>query len=201
MKKIISICFLMSVLIFSASTFAGIKVGDAAPDFNGLTTTGEKISLAKFKGKFVVIEWFNPACPFTGKQYNSKNMQTLQKNYTSKDAIWISVNTDQSNAIEKQSKKLNEWVKSVGAAASYYVIDNDATIASLYQAKTTPHMFVINPEGTLIYSGAIDDKRSADVEDIASAKNYVSTALDQSMAGKDVEIKSTRPYGCSVKYK
>jgi peroxiredoxin len=196
MKKILSACSLIIAIIFSATALAEVKPGQKAPVFTGTTTSGEPISLENFKGKFVVLEWFNPGCPFTGKHYKSNNMQTLQKNYTSKNVVWVSINSGSGDA----SKKINDWATSVSAAASYYISDKGSAIASLYEAKATPHMFVIDPNGILIYAGAIDDKRSTDVEDIVSAKNYVSSALDQALAGKEVETKSTKPYGCPVKF-
>lgn len=177
-------------------------VGKSAPDFTLTDTHGKKHSLSDYKGKFVVLEWINHDCPFVGKHYGSGNMQKLQKKYTKKGVIWLSIN---SSAPGKQGhcspEKANKLTKEKDAAPTAVLLDPDGKVGKLYGAKTTPHMFIINPEGILIYNGAIDDKPSTNVADIAKAKNYVQTALDEALAGKKVTIRATQPYGCSVKYK
>lgn len=176
-------------------------VGKPAPAFTLTDSNGKKHNLADFKGKFVVLEWVNYDCPFVRKHYNSGNMQSLQKAYTEKGIVWLSVN---SSAAGKQGnfapEKINTLIKEKGAQPSAYLIDSDGQVGRLYGARTTPHMYIINPQGELIYNGAIDDKPSADPADIGTAKNFVRTALDEALAGKPVTTSATQPYGCSVKY-
>lgn len=193
--------------LFFLSLFINIAASDKAeidqkaPDFKLKDTNGKEHSLSDFKGKFVVLEWNNFDCPFVKKHYNSKNMQKLQKKYTEEGVIWLTIN---SSAEGKQGNyppsELNDKIKERGASMTAYLLDGDGTVGKMYGAKTTPHMYVINPEGTLIYAGGIDDIASTDVDDIKEAKNYVSTTLDAAMSGKEVTAKTSRPYGCSVKY-
>jgi peroxiredoxin len=177
------------------------ELGSPAPDFALMSADGATYSLSKYRGKYVVLEWTNPECPFVKKHYNSKNMQTLQKTWKGKDVVWLSID---SSAKGKQGYyEPKEWKKILsekGAEPTALLIDADGKVGKQYAAKTTPSMYVINPQGLLIYKGAIDDKRSADVEDVKGAKNFVSLALEESMAGKPVRYNSTQSYGCSVKY-
>lgn len=179
----------------------GIEVNQAAPGFTLKDTLGIDHALSALKGKFVVLEWTNHDCPFVKKHYDSGNMQKLQKAYIEKGVVWLSVN---SSAEGKQGnytpEKWNELNKEKGVAATAVLLDPDGTVGKMYGAKTTPHMFVISPEGVLIYKGAIDDKPSVDPESLKDAKNYVAAALDAAMAGKPVETPATQAYGCSVKY-
>lgn len=178
------------------------KVDQPAPNFTLSDIDGKRHSLTDFKGKFVVLEWVNYDCPFVRKHYGSGNMQSLQKMYTGKGVVWLSIC---SSAPEKQGYFENEEVKDrmedLEAAPTSYLIDPDGIVGKLYEAKTTPHMFIVNQEGVLIYAGGIDNIASTDKEDIKKATNYVSTTLDEAMAGKEVTVKSSKPYGCSVKYK
>lgn len=178
-----------------------IAVGQPAPDFALSDTMGGTQTLSALKGRFVVLEWINLDCPFVKKHYGTGNMQKLQKQYTEKGVAWLAVN---SSAEGKQGnyppKKWNTMMKDKGAAATAVLLDPDGKVGKLYGAKTTPHMFVISPEGTLIYQGAMDDNPSFEPETVKGAKNYVQAALDSAMAGKPVEIPSTQSYGCSVKY-
>lgn len=200
MKKLF-VLLQFSMLLLAAPTFAA-KVGDAAPDFTGQASDGKTYHLADLRGKFVVLEWHNQGCPFVKKHYESGNMQKLQKQWTQKGVIWFSI---LSSAPGKQGNVTasaeNAYLKKKKAAPTAAILDPEGTIGALYSAKTTPHMFVIDPQGTLIYNGAIDSVSSSDPNDIAGAKNYVSAALTEAMAGKPVTDSSTRPYGCSVKYK
>jgi peroxiredoxin len=177
------------------------EIGQPAPDFTLTDTLGNAHTLSALKGKFVVLEWINHDCPFVKKHYGTGNMQKLQKTYAEKGVVWLSVN---SSAEGKQGnyppEKWNEMTKEKGVAASAVLLDPDGKVGKLYGAKTTPHMFVINAEGTLIYKGAIDDNSSFDPETVKGAKNYVAAALDSAMAGTPVETPSTQAYGCSVKY-
>ena len=180
---------------------AQVVSDQAAPNFTLTDTNGQKHSLADYKGKFVVLEWFNPDCPFVKKHYNSGNMPNLQKQYTAKGVIWLSIN---SSAPGKQGnytpQGFNKFMADKGASPTAVLLDTDGKVARLYDAQTTPHMFVIDPKGMLIYQGAIDDTPGTDIADLKTAKNYVSAALDAAMNGKPVAVSTTKSYGCSIKY-
>lgn len=180
---------------------AAVNTGETAPDFTLNDTNGKTHSLSDFKGKFVVLEWFNHDCPFVQKHYDGGNMQGLQKDYTAKEVVWLSIN---SSAEGKEGNypvdKANALTKEKDAAPTAVLVDADGKVGKLYGAKTTPHMFVVSPQGLLIYQGAIDDKPSADPADIASSKNYVKAALEEALAGQAVSESTTKSYGCSVKY-
>ncbi len=157
--------------------------------------------LSSYKGKYVVLEWMNPECPFIRKHYGTGNMQALQKEAVQKGAVWFSVD---SSAAGKQghltAEQARVFQQEENNAATAILLDSDGAVGRLYGAKTTPHMFVINPAGVLIYAGAIDDKPSADPDDVKTAVNYVRQALNEAMAGKPVSVAQTKSYGCSVKY-
>jgi alkyl hydroperoxide reductase subunit AhpC len=187
---------------FAAVTIArAARIGEAAPNFTATDTNGQTHKLSDYAGKYVVLEWHNRGCPYTQKHYNSGNMERLQREWTGRGVIWLTVI---SSAPGKQgyvtAEDENAYVKQVSAAPTAVLLDPTGQLGHLYDAKTTPHMFVINPQGTLIYNGAIDDRPTSDLSDINGAKNYVSQALDEAMAGKSVSVPTTRPYGCSVKY-
>ena len=178
------------------------KVGQAAPAFTATDMNGTPRSLSEFKGKYVVLEWHNQSCPFVKKHYESGNMQKLQKELTAKGAVWLSIISSAPGAqgyvtAEEEKKYLAEKQ----ATPTAVLFDPEGTIGHAYGAKTTPHMFVIDGKGVLIYAGAIDDNPSSDAADAATAKNYVRAAFDESSAGKPVTTASTAPYGCGVKYK
>jgi peroxiredoxin len=157
--------------------------------------------LSSFKGKFVVLEWFNHDCPFVVKHYGSGNMQALQKEFIAKDVVWLSINSSaEGKEGFKSAEETNTLTTEKKAAPTAVLLDSDGTVGKLYGAKTTPHMFVINPDGVLVYQGAIDDKSGFDQSEVAEAKNYVKAALDQAMAGQAVTDATTKSYGCSVKY-
>jgi peroxiredoxin len=176
-------------------------IGTKAPDFTLTDTSGNKRSLSDFKGKHVVLEWINHGCPFVKKHYNTNNMQTLQREFTAKGVIWLSIC---SSAKGKQGHMSNdEWnktTKNKEANPTAVLIDGNGKVGKKYDAKTTPHIFIIDPEGNLVYKGAIDDKATTDKNDVPTAKNYVRAALEESLAGQPVSIASTESYGCSVKY-
>jgi peroxiredoxin len=177
------------------------QVGQPAPAFTLTDTQGKSHNLADFKGKTVVLEWINHECPFVVKHYSGGAMQALQKDATGKGVVWLSVC---SSAPGKQGHMSPEaWNKATadkGAAPTAVLLDEDGKVGKAYQAKTTPHMFVINPEGVLVYAGAIDSIKSAKAEDVPKATNHVKAALDEVLAGKPVTTASTEAYGCSVKY-
>lgn len=184
-----------------ASTAPAATVGEAAPAFTATAADGATVKLEDYKGKIVVLEWFNKECPFVRKHYDSKNMQNLQKELTAKDVVWLTVN---SSAEGKQGHETaasaTETIAKEGAAPTHFLLDGDGTIGKLYDAKTTPHMFVIDKDGKLAYSGAIDDKASTYTSDIEGAKNYVRAAVDSLEKGEAVAETSTKSYGCGVKY-
>jgi peroxiredoxin len=176
-------------------------VGQSAPDFTLQGSDGKDHSLAEYKGKYVVLEWTNPECPFVHKFYDSHTMQGLQKKETAKGVVWLRINSSAAGHDGYQSASdLAAYVKENHVAATASLMDPDGKVGHIYGARTTPHMFVINPKGVLIYAGGIDNKPSTDVADIATATNYVTAALKESMAGKPVTTSTAPPYGCSVKY-
>jgi peroxiredoxin len=190
-----------SALALAAHGAFAASAGQAAPDFTVTDSTGKAVRLSDFKGKFVVLEWTNPECPFVRKHYDSANMQSLQKEWGAKDVVWLSVNsTNQSSFEYKTGAQMNSWMQAQGAAQKAVLIDSNSATGRQYAAKTTPHMFVVDPKGQIVYAGAIDDKRSARPEDVKTSSNYVRLALSEAMAGKPVSTPNTTPYGCSVKY-
>jgi hypothetical protein len=177
------------------------KVGQVAPDFTATASNGKTVRLSDYRGKYVVLEWHNNGCPYVGKHYNSGNMQGLQKQWTGRNVVWFTII---SSAPGKQgyvtASEENDYLAKMQAAPTAALLDAAGEVGHLYDAKTSPQMVVINPEGVVIYDGAIDDKPTTDLSDVAGATNYVNLALEQAMAGKRVQTPTTRPYGCSVKY-
>jgi peroxiredoxin len=201
-KKLFAVVQAAVLLAAACAEAKGPAVGKPAPGFTLTDVEGEKHSLGDYKGNYVVLEWVNHGCPFVKKHYNSGNMQALQKETTEKDVVWLSIASSaegkQGHYTPQEWKKVNEEKKS---AASAVLLDADGKVGKLYGAKTTPHMYVIDPQGVLIYKGAIDDKPTTDAEDVPGARNYVRAALEESMAGKPISEPVTEAYGCSVKYK
>jgi peroxiredoxin len=198
-KKLFITCAIFAVT--TGLGFAEVEVGKAAPNFSLPDTNGKTHNLADLKGKYVVLEWYQPDCPFVRKHYRSGNMQSLQKEYTAKGVVWLSI--DSSAPGEEgnyPAVKLNEFAAKDAAARTALLMDPSGDVGRLYDARTTPDMYIIDPKGNLVYKGAIDNKRSTDLDDVKSATNYVKTALDAVLAGKSVSTTSTQPYGCSVKY-
>lgn len=197
---------LIASAIFAASlsggAFAAATVGQAAPDFSLTDVNGKTVKLSDFKGKNVVMEWHNPGCPFVVKHYDTNNMQSLQSKYDAKETVWLTVNsTETGHKDYMNNEKLNGYLAEKKATPDAYMTDADGKVGKSYGAKTTPHMYVINPAGMVVYAGAIDDKAGTKAEEVKNAKNYVVTALDDLKAGKPVTPASTQPYGCSIKYK
>jgi peroxiredoxin len=178
------------------------EVGQPAPNFTVKASSGKAVSLDQYKGKYVVLEWWNEGCPFVKKHYNSGNMQASQKWAKDQGVIWLTV---VSSAEGKQgyvtAEEANARYKERNMASEAILLDPEGSLGHLYGAKTTPHMFVISPKGVLIYNGAIDDKPTTDLADVKTAKNYVKAAIEESKAGKEVSTPTSRPYGCSMKYK
>lgn len=199
MKTVIT---LIASLFFVAALHADMQQpGQDAPDFTLVGADGKEHSLSDYKGKWVVLEWVNYGCPFVKKQYGSGNMQALQKKYTGEDVAWLTIC---SSAPGKQGYMTADEAATVNAEMkteqTAYLLDSDGKVGKLYGAKTTPQMVVINPDGEVVYHGAIDSIKSANPKDIEKATNYVSAALDAGMAGEPIAVAQSQPYGCSVKY-
>jgi peroxiredoxin len=184
-----------------SSSFAAVQVGEAAPAFTATDASGKTVSLADFKGRHVVLEWVNPGCPFVVKHYGSGNMQSTQKTANDKGVVWLAINsTNKDHGDYRAPESMQGWMQGHKAVANATLMDSDGKVGRAYGARTTPHMYVIDPSGKLVYAGAIDSKPSANPADITSATNHVKAALAETLAGKAVSVASTKPYGCSVKY-
>ena len=201
MKRVPSFIFFAALLIPLFMFASDAEIGKAAPDFTLIDSNGNEHSLSNYLGKIVVLEWINFGCPFVKKHYESGNMQNLQDIYMEKDVIWLSIC---SSAPGKQGNlpmsDINDQLAEYDANQTAYLIDESGEVGQAYGAKTTPHMYIINEEGILVYAGGIDNIKSTDISDIEIADNYVSEALDLLLDGKEVETSVSAPYGCSVKY-
>ena len=201
MRRRIASSWLVLTTLFAAGAALAVVAGAPAPGFTIADTSGKPVQLGDYKGKYVVLEWVNPECPFVRKHYSSGNMQALQKEWAGRDVVWLAINsTNASHSEFKTPRQMGDWMKSQAGAPAATLIDSTSDTGRAYAAKTTPHMFVIDPAGKVIYNGAIDDKRSANPADAKTANNYVRAALAEAMSGKPVTVGSTTPYGCSVKY-
>ncbi len=181
---------------------AAATVGQKAPDFTLTDTAGKTVRLSDFKGKHVVLEWNNPGCPFVRKHYDSANMQVLQKESAGKGVVWLAINSTETGHPDYLAPpKLGQWMVAQKAAASATLMDETGSVGKSYGARTTPHTYLVAPDGALLYAGGIDSIPSARTEDIKTATNYVRQGLNEALAGKPVSQATTRPYGCSVKYK
>ena len=198
MKKLI----VASTLALAAGiVLAAATVGQPAPVFTAVDTSGKTVSLADFKGKHVVLEWVNPGCPYVSKHYGSANMQGTQKEATAKGVVWLAINsTATEHSDYKAPAAMAQWMQGQKAAASATLMDAEGKIGRAYGARTTPHLYIVDPKGKLVYAGGIDSKASANVADIATATNHVKVALHEALAGKALSQATTRPYGCSIKY-
>lgn len=215
MKKLYGIIGMATAALLTAGTFTACaetaggggptgpapEIGKAAPAFTVADTYGKTHSLAQYRGKWVVLEWLNHECPYVRKHYGSGTMQALQKKYAARGVVWLSV---VSSAPGKQghfpNERANELTKEKSAAPHAVLIDSSGTVGRAYDARTTPHMFVINPQGNLVYMGGIDDKPTARPADLQGARPHVDIALQEAMAGKPVSVPVSQPYGCTVKY-
>jgi peroxiredoxin len=193
---------LLSLLAaISLTTHAAVNVGQPAPDFTGADSNGKQHSLSQYKGKTVVLEWTNHDCPYVKKHYNSGNMQALQKDATANGIVWLSIISSRPGKQGHVSgKQANELTASRNASPTAVILDESSEIGLLYGAKTTPHMYIVDKSGQLVYMGGIDNTPSKDEDDIPKSKNYVRAALDEMAAGQAIKESITRPYGCSVKY-
>jgi peroxiredoxin len=194
----------LAIAIFASATlFAGetARVGEESPSFSLKDYKGTTHNLSDYEGKYVVLEWINYDCPFVKKHYETDNMQSLQREFTKKGVIWLSICSSAEGkygyfSSEEIEKRRNAWK----TAETAVLIDASGSVGKMYNAKTTPDMVVISPDQEVIYMGAIDNIASADQADVKKAENYVSQALKAAMSGKEVEVKSSKPYGCSIKY-
>lgn len=193
--------FLLASFVLFASLRAAVETGAKAPQFAVLDSTGTERSLSDFKGKYVVLEWTQHACPFVVKYYENGDMQALQKQLTDDGAIWLQVvSSAKGKPGYLTATDADAQRKESGAHSTALLLDADGTMGRAYAARTTPHMFLINPEGVVVYQGAIDSIKSAKSSDISKATNYVKVAYDSAVAGELIERSTTTPYGCSVKY-
>ncbi len=190
------------LLLALMATALAIGIGEPAPDFAAVDSNGKSQRLFDYRGKYVVLEWHNRGCSYTKKHYDSGNMPRLQKEWTGKGVVWLTIisSAPGSEGYVTPTQE-NDYLKQMSAAPTAVLMDPGGTLGRLYSAKTTPHMFIIDPKGTLIYDGAIDDHATSNPADIAKSKNYVSAALEEALAGKPVTDAATEPYGCSIKYK
>ncbi len=184
-----------------AAASAGAVVGQPAPPFTLTDSHGQSHTLSDFEGKTVVLEWWNHQCPFVNKHYGGGSMQKLQREWTGRGVVWLTVSSSgpgEQGYVDAASA--NSIMQDKGGAPSAILLDHDGKVGRAYGAKTTPHMFVIDATGTLAYAGAIDDKPSTDQADLATATNYVRAALEELSAGRAVSTPTSDPYGCAVKY-
>lgn len=192
---------LAAIALAAGPAAAQAVVGQPAPAFTLADSTGQARSLRDFAGKTVVLEWWNPECPFVGKHYGSGNMQRLQKQWTGKGVAWLTINSSgagQQGHVD--GAKADQLLRARAASATAVLLDPEGQAGRAYGAKTTPHMFVIDKAGVLVYEGGIDDRPSTDQADVAGARNYVVEALTAITAGRAVPTPTTTPYGCGVKY-
>ena len=189
------------VLLLAGTATAAATVGQPAPEFSLKDSNGKAHTLAGNKGKWVVLEWVNPGCPYVRKHYDSANMPATQKDATAKGVVWLAVNSTNTGAYDYMPPaKLDGWMKDKGGAPTATLMDTDGKVGRAYGARTTPHMYVIDPNGKLVYAGAIDSKATSNPADIKTATNYVKQAVGESVSGKPVSTPITQAYGCSIKY-
>ena len=190
------------ILALALSAQAAPSVGQAAPDFTLKDASGKTVKLSDYRGKHVVLEWTNPGCPYVKKHYNSGNMPATQQEAVGKGVVWLSINSTEKSAYDyMEPAKLVAWQSERKAAPSAVLMDEEGTTGKAYGARTTPHMYIVNPQGQLVYAGGIDSIPSSNADDIKKAVNYVRQGLNEALAGKPITAAVTQPYGCSIKYK
>ncbi|MDR2852735.1 MAG: redoxin domain-containing protein [Burkholderiaceae bacterium] len=191
-----------ATLLIGSNALAAPAVGQKAPDFVAMDTRGQQHKLSDFAGRYVVLEWTNPGCPFVRKHYESGNMPATQKSATARGVVWLSIDSTARDSTDYHPPAaLQRWLDDHASHATAVLMDEDGVIGQAYGARTTPHMFIIDPHGVLIYAGGIDSIASTRKEDIPAATNYVNRALAEGLAGKTISQSVSRAYGCSVKYK
>lgn len=191
-----------SALVLAGAVQAAPSVGQPAPDFTLEDASGRTVNLSDYRGKYVVLEWTNPGCPYVRKHYNSGNMAATQQDALARGAVWLSIDsTEKASGDYMEPTKLVAWQKERKAQPTTLLMDEEGTTGKAYGARTTPHMYIVDPQGRLIYAGGIDSIASSNPDDIVRATNYVKQGLGEAMAGKPLSAATTRPYGCSIKYK
>jgi len=198
-------------LLAMAATMLGLSatavratpsVGQPAPAFSLTDTAGKTVQLADFRGRHVVLEWVNPGCPYVRKHYSSANMQGTQRDVTAQGVVWLAINSTENASTDYLAPaQMGRWMQSQQATATHTLMDEDGTVGKAYGARTTPHMYIVDPAGKLIYAGGIDSVPSSRVDDIKTAVNYVKQGVREALAGQPIRAATTRPYGCSIKYK
>ena len=200
-----ALALLPLLAILNARAQGMAAVGQVAPDFSAIDALGKSLKLSDFKGKLVVLEWTNPGCPFVKKHYSGDktgNMQSLQKEFTAKDVVWLSINSTEAASVDYlPPAKLTSWQLDKSASPTAMLMDESGKIGQLYGAKTTPHLYIISRQGLLLYAGGIDSIASVRVDDIKTATNYLRQGLTEALAGKPVSVAVSNAYGCSIKYK
>ncbi len=190
-----------ALALIGQGAWAAAALGQTAPAFTATDVAGKRVTLSELRGKTVVLEWVNPGCPYVRKHYGAANMQATQRAAVDKGVVWLAVNSTASEATDYlPPEKMAAWMREQKAAATATLMDTDGQIGRAYGARTTPHLYVIDTKGTLVYAGAIDSKPTARAADIATATNHVNQALGETLAGKPVSVPATQPYGCTVKY-
>ncbi|MBA2965461.1 MULTISPECIES: thioredoxin family protein [Ramlibacter] len=191
-----------SSLLLATGARAAPAVGTPAPDFELRDTSGKPVRLADFRGQHVVLEWTNPGCPYVRKHYDSGNMPATQRYATGRGVVWLSINsTERASYDWREPAQLVAWQKERQAASTALLMDEDGVAGKAYGARTTPHLYIVDPQGRLVYAGGIDSIPSSNPDDIRKATNYVRVGLDEALAGKPLTTAVSRPYGCSIKYK
>jgi peroxiredoxin len=192
----------LAVVAFSGALQAAPTVGQPAPDFTLPDPAGKSVKLSDYRGKYVVLEWTNPGCPYVRKHYNSGNMPATQREAVGKGVVWLSINSTARDSDEYMPPaQLVAWQNERKSAPTAVLVDEEGTVGKTYGARTTPHMYIVDPQGRLVYAGGIDSIPSSNPADIERAVNYVRQGLGEALAGKPISAAVTRPYGCSVKYK
>jgi peroxiredoxin len=193
---------LASSLLLAFSAHAAPAVGQAAPDFTLKDASGKSVKLSDYRGKYVVLEWTNPGCPYVKKHYNSGNMPATQQDALAKGAVWLAINSTEREASDYlEPPKLVAWMNERKSRTTAVLMDEEGVAGKAYGARTTPHMYIVDPQGKLVYAGGIDSIPSSSTDDIKRATNYVRTSLEEALTGKPISNPQTRPYGCSIKYK
>lgn len=198
--KLLAIILSLSSML-PALSYAEVKIGELAPDFTLIDSNKKQRSLSEFEGKYIVLEWFNPECPFVRKHYDGGHMQGLQGKFTERDIVWLSIDSSaEGNQGHLFTEEAQNYIREKGVRSTAVLLDPLGNVGKLYGAKTTPHMFIIDPQGKLVYQGAIDDISSTNMDDVDKAKNYVDETLSLVLSGGLVTNFATKSYGCSVKY-
>lgn len=193
---------LATTALWSGHAQAAASVGQPATAFSLQDTSGKTRTLAEFKGKTVVLEWVNPGCPFVRKHYDSSNMPGLQKEFTGRQVVWLAINSTEKAASDYlEPPALAAWIQGKAGTPTATLMDEEGTVGKAYGARTTPHMYIVDPQGTLVYAGGIDSIPSARSSDIKTATNYVRQGLNEALGGKPISTANSQPYGCTIKYK